>query len=67
MIGRLENFDELVRKMVSGIVLVFFMVVDSKNFFYLDDSCRGESIDWEFGLVVFNKGKESIELIVKLI
>lgn len=53
--------------MASSIALVFSMVVDPKNPLYLDDSCRGESIDWEFGLAVSNKGKESTESIAKLI
>ncbi|XP_021762025.1 telomere length regulation protein TEL2 homolog [Chenopodium quinoa] len=47
---RLENPDELVRKMASNVALVFSKVVDPKNPLYLDDSCREENVDWEFGL-----------------
>lgn len=52
--GRLENPDDLVRKMASNIALVFSKVVDPKNPLYLDDSCREETIDWEFGLASSN-------------
>ncbi|XP_010696186.2 uncharacterized protein LOC104908733 isoform X1 [Beta vulgaris subsp. vulgaris] len=51
---RLENPDDLVRKMASNIALVFSKVVDPKNPLYLDDSCREETIDWEFGLASSN-------------
>lgn len=42
--------------MASSVALVFSKVLDPKNPLYLDDSCRGENIDWEFGLVASNKG-----------
>ncbi|XVF08761.1 hypothetical protein REPUB_Repub07fG0030800 [Reevesia pubescens] len=57
---RLESPAELVRKMASTIALVFSKVVDPKNPLYLDDSCNGESIDWEFGLTTTEKGSLSI-------
>ena len=58
--GRLESPTDLVRKMASAIALVFAKVVDPKNPLYLDDSCNGESIDWEFGLITAEKGTLSI-------
>lgn len=70
---RLENPDELVRRMASNIALVFSKVVDPKNPLYLDDNCREENIDWEFGLTFSNgaltpggstsKNKENTETI----
>ncbi|XP_022770045.1 telomere length regulation protein TEL2 homolog isoform X2 [Durio zibethinus] len=57
---RLESPADLVRKMASTIALVFSKVVDPKNPLYLDDSCNGESIDWEFGLTTTEKGTLSI-------
>ncbi|XP_039017198.1 telomere length regulation protein TEL2 homolog [Hibiscus syriacus] len=53
---RLESPADPVRKMASSIALVFSKVVDPKNPLYLDDSCNGESIDWEFGLTTSEKG-----------
>ncbi|XVE54536.1 hypothetical protein DITRI_Ditri03aG0089600 [Diplodiscus trichospermus] len=53
---RLESPADLVRKMASAIALVFSKVVDPKNPLYLDESCNGESIDWEFGLTTAEKG-----------
>ncbi|XP_065873767.1 uncharacterized protein [Euphorbia lathyris] len=47
---RLESPTHLVRKMASTVALVFSKVIDPKNPLYLDDSCREETIDWEFGL-----------------
>ena len=58
--GRLESPADLVRKMASTIALVFSKVVDPKNPLYLDDSCNGDSIDWEFGLITAEKGTLSI-------
>ncbi|KAK8586451.1 hypothetical protein V6N13_010043 [Hibiscus sabdariffa] len=57
---RLESPADLVRKMASAIALVFSKVLDPKNPLYLDDSCNGESIDWEFGLTTSEKGSLSI-------
>ncbi|XVF54627.1 hypothetical protein PTKIN_Ptkin05aG0196600 [Pterospermum kingtungense] len=57
---RLESPADLVRKMASTIALVFSKVVDPKNPLYLDESCQGESIDWEFGLATTKKGTLSI-------
>lgn len=58
--GRLDSPADLVRKMASTIALVFSKVIDPKNPLYLDDSCNGESIDWEFGLTTTEKGPLSI-------
>ncbi|KAK6920581.1 Telomere length regulation protein, conserved domain [Dillenia turbinata] len=49
--SRLENPDHLVRHMASAVAFIFSKVVDPKNPLYLDDSCRGDKIDWEFGLL----------------
>lgn len=57
---RLESPADLVRKMASTIAFVFSKVVDPKNPLYLDESWRGESIDWEFGLTTSEKGTLSI-------
>ncbi|KAJ8428736.1 hypothetical protein Cgig2_019029 [Carnegiea gigantea] len=54
--SRLENPDELVRRMASGIALVFSKIVDPKSPLYLDDNIREGDIDWEFGLAARNKG-----------
>ncbi|XP_043695771.1 telomere length regulation protein TEL2 homolog [Telopea speciosissima] len=54
---RLESPVTLVRRMASCIALVFSKVVDPKNPLYLDDSCSGETIDWEFG---FNRQPKRI-------
>lgn len=40
--------------MASSIALVFSKVVDPENPLYLDDNCREENIDWEFGLASSN-------------
>lgn len=53
---RLESPSDIIRKMASSIALVFSKVVDPSNPLYLDDSCRSENIDWEFGLVTSKKG-----------
>ncbi|THG22716.1 hypothetical protein TEA_018484 [Camellia sinensis var. sinensis] len=53
---RLENPAHLVRRMASRIALVFSKIIDPKNPLYLDDSCSGEIIDWEFGLATPAKG-----------
>lgn len=53
---RLENPDELVRRMAGSIALVFSKIVDPKNPLYLDDNIREGDIDWEFGLATRNKG-----------
>ncbi|XP_024025007.1 telomere length regulation protein TEL2 homolog isoform X1 [Morus notabilis] len=53
---RLESPNDLVRKMASSVALVFSKVIDPKNPLYLDDSCSGETIDWEFGLTTSEKG-----------
>ncbi|KAG6683870.1 hypothetical protein I3843_12G034800 [Carya illinoinensis] len=53
---RLESPNHLVRKMASSVALVFSKVIDPKNPLYLDDSCSGDIIDWEFGLATPDKG-----------
>ncbi|PPD82250.1 hypothetical protein GOBAR_DD20807 [Gossypium barbadense] len=58
---RLESPADLVRKMASTIALVFSKVVDPKNPLYLDDSCNGETIDWEFGLTTSEKGSFGVK------
>ncbi|XP_024976504.1 telomere length regulation protein TEL2 homolog isoform X1 [Cynara cardunculus var. scolymus] len=45
---RLESPSDLVRRMASSVALVFSKVIDPSNPLYLDDSCREETIDWEF-------------------
>ncbi|XP_075662272.1 uncharacterized protein LOC142631834 isoform X2 [Castanea sativa] len=47
---RLESPNNLVRKMASSVALAFSKVIDPKNPLYLDDSCTGDIIDWEFGM-----------------
>ncbi|XP_027352820.1 telomere length regulation protein TEL2 homolog isoform X2 [Abrus precatorius] len=53
---RLESPDHLVRKMASCVALALSKIIDPKNPLYLDDSCSGETIDWEFEFTVSNKG-----------
>ena len=36
--------------MASSVALAFSKVIDPKNPLYLDDSCTGDIIDWEFGM-----------------
>lgn len=57
--GRLESPNHLVRRMASSVALVFSKVIDPKNLLYLDDSCGGETIDWEFGLIDSEKGPQT--------
>ncbi|KAL1301400.1 hypothetical protein HN51_046035 [Arachis hypogaea] len=52
---RLESPNDLVRKMASNVALVFSKIIDPKNPLYLDDSCSGETIDWEFGFTALKK------------
>lgn len=54
--GRLESPAHLVRRMASSIALVFSKIINPENPLYLDDSCCGETIDWEFGLATSLKG-----------
>ncbi|XP_031405287.1 telomere length regulation protein TEL2 homolog isoform X2 [Punica granatum] len=54
---RLESPTDIVRKMASSIALAFSKVIDPKNPLYLDDSLKGETIDWEFGFTDSMKGK----------
>lgn len=54
--GRLESPNHLVRKMAGNVALVLSKVIDPKNPLYLDDSCTGETIDWELGLNDLKKG-----------
>lgn len=54
--GRLESPNPLVRKMAGSVALAFSKVIDPKNPLYLDDSCSGDIIDWEFGLATADKG-----------
>ncbi|OVA20501.1 Telomere length regulation protein [Macleaya cordata] len=56
---RLESPVHLVRRMASCVALVFSKIVDPKNPLYLDDSCSGETIDWEFGFTSKEKGVSS--------
>ncbi|KAM3287033.1 telomere length regulation protein TEL2 [Capsicum chacoense] len=52
---RLESADHLIRKMASCVALAFSKVIDPQNPLYLDDSCREEAIDWDFGLLTPEK------------
>ncbi|XP_058102126.1 uncharacterized protein LOC131246227 [Magnolia sinica] len=52
---RLESPIHLVRKMASCVALTFSKVVDPKNPLYLDDDCREDKIDWEFGFTTLQK------------
>ncbi|XP_014489992.1 telomere length regulation protein TEL2 homolog isoform X1 [Vigna radiata var. radiata] len=54
--GRLESPNHLVRKMASCVALTLSKIIDPKNPLYLDDSCSGETIDWEFGFSTLKKG-----------
>jgi len=42
--------------MASCVALVLSKIIDPKNPLYLDDSCSGETIDWEFGFTIPKKG-----------
>ncbi|XP_006581886.2 telomere length regulation protein TEL2 homolog [Glycine max] len=53
---RLESPNHLVRKMASCVALALSKIIDPKNPLYLDDSCSGETIDWEFGFTIPKKG-----------
>lgn len=35
--------------MASNVALVFSKIIDPSNLLYLDDSCMGGPIDWDFG------------------
>lgn len=52
---RLGSTDHLIRKMASSVALAFSKVIDPQNPLYLDDSCREEAIDWDFGLLTPEK------------
>ncbi|KAJ0048574.1 hypothetical protein Pint_15630 [Pistacia integerrima] len=52
---RLESPNDLVRKMASSVAFMFSKVIDPKHPLYLDDSCTGETIDWEFGITTRDK------------
>lgn len=54
--GRLESPNHLVRKMASCVALALSKIIDPKNPLYLDDSCNGEIIDWDFGFTIPKKG-----------
>ncbi|XP_031485336.1 uncharacterized protein LOC116254240 isoform X2 [Nymphaea colorata] len=54
--NRLENPDHLIRTMASSVALAFSKVVDPKNPLFLDDRCKEETVDWEFGLPSKIKG-----------
>ncbi|KAL9225128.1 hypothetical protein vseg_001086 [Gypsophila vaccaria] len=58
---RLENPDDLIRKMACSIALVFSKVIDANNPLYLDDSFREENVDWEFGLATANITNQNSE------
>lgn len=47
--------------MASSVALVFSKVIDPKNPLYLDDSCGGDIIGWEFGLA--NPGKGNLDIL----
>lgn len=47
--------------MASSVALVFSKVIDPKNPLYLDDSCGGDIIGWEFGLA--NSGKGNLDIL----
>ncbi|KAK7411048.1 hypothetical protein VNO78_02399 [Psophocarpus tetragonolobus] len=53
---RLESPNHLVRKMASCVALALSKIIDPKNPLYLDESCSGETIDWEFGFTIPKKG-----------
>ncbi|KAL3025371.1 hypothetical protein AAZX31_04G175400 [Glycine max] len=53
---RLESPNYLVRKMASSVALALSKTIDPKNPLYLEDSCSGETIDWEFGFTIPKKG-----------
>ncbi|KAJ1396247.1 Telomere length regulation protein, conserved domain [Sesbania bispinosa] len=53
---RLESPDPFVRKMASSVALTLSKIIDPKNPLYLDDSCNGETIDWEIEFTVPKKG-----------
>lgn len=42
--------------MACNVALVFSKVIDPKNPLYLDDSCMGDTVDWEFGSTTHRKG-----------
>lgn len=48
--------------MASNVALVFSKVIDPKNPLYLDDSCVGDIIDWEFGSTTSKK--ENIDCMI---
>ncbi|KAJ0106269.1 hypothetical protein Patl1_18230 [Pistacia atlantica] len=52
---RLESPNDLVRKMASSVAFMFSKVIDPKHPLYLDDSCTGETIDWEFGITTHDR------------
>uniref|UniRef100_A0A2P2KS86 Telomere length regulation protein TEL2 homolog n=2 Tax=Rhizophora mucronata TaxID=61149 RepID=A0A2P2KS86_RHIMU len=58
--SRLESPTHLVRKMASNVALVFSKVIDPKNPLYLDDSCTGDTIDWDVGLIKHQKRTSSL-------
>lgn len=58
--GRLESPADIVRKMGSSVALAFSKVIDPKNPLYLDDSFKGETIDWEFGFATSNSKDKTI-------
>lgn len=41
--------------MASCVALMFSKAIDPRNPLYLDDSCTGDTIDWEFGLGIPEK------------
>uniref|UniRef100_A0A7N0RJV4 Telomere length regulation protein conserved domain-containing protein n=1 Tax=Kalanchoe fedtschenkoi TaxID=63787 RepID=A0A7N0RJV4_KALFE len=46
---RLASPNDLIRKMASNVALVFSKIIDPSNLLYLDESCKDEPIDWDFG------------------
>ncbi|KAI9173884.1 hypothetical protein LWI28_008063 [Acer negundo] len=62
---RLESPTDLVRKMASCVAFTLSKVIDPTNPLYLDDSCTGDTIDWEFGLTSPVKGTLSTSTFTK--
>ncbi|XP_068642099.1 uncharacterized protein [Aristolochia californica] len=52
---RLESPNYLVRKMGNCVALVFSRVIDPMNPLYLDDTCKEDPIDWEFGFTTLHR------------
>lgn len=64
---RLETPLHLIRKMASSIALVFSKILDPKNPLYLDDDCKEEKIDWEFGFTTLQKKASADSSVIEII